>query len=379
MNIYHIVSSTEQASAGPSYSVPALLSGQMFHGSTGSICTLDMGLPAYYPEVPRRCFSRYGNSVGPIRRLGCSPELKRELLTMDFDVVHAHGLWQFPTIYAVSAARTLQRPSVIAPRGMLSDVALSYSPKKKAVFGKLFQNEALSAAKAFHATAESELDDIRAFGLKQPVCLIPNGVDIPVVSGSKIEKVSREILTLGRIHPKKGIDVLVRAWARIADRYPSWSLRIVGPDEGGHLFELQTLVKTLEVPRISFSEPLYGDEKVQAYASADVFVLPTLSENFAMTVAESLAAGTPVICTKGAPWSALNDENCGWWIDHGVDALVDKLEQVLAMPGEELEEMGERGRSWMQREFSWQSFGEKSLEFYSWLLGRGPVPDFVDI
>src|SRR5262249_18492865 len=156
---------------------------------------------------------------------------------------------------------------------------------------------------AFHATSEAELAETRALGLTQPVHVVPNGVaitDLCLVHERQPQ--ARTILSLSRIHPKKGLPLLLRAWAALADRRPQWRLGIAGPDELSHLAELKALAHDLGAPRVRFLEPLYGSEKQAALQNADVFVLPSHNENFGLVVAEALAAGTPVIATTGTPW-----------------------------------------------------------------------------
>src|SRR5262249_35817873 len=157
----------------------------------------------------------------------------------------------------------------------------------------------------------------------------------------------RIVLSLGRIHPKKGLARLVHAWSKVEVGHPGWRLKIVGPPEGGHDNELRALAIALGLTRVSVEGPIYGDAKTTAYENADVFVLSTLNENFGLTVAEALAAGTPVISTKGAPWSGLEGEGCGWWIDHGVEPLASAMAHAMALPREALETMGKKGREWM--------------------------------
>jgi len=121
--------------------------------------------------------------------------------------------------------------------------------------------------------------------------------------------------------------------------------------------------------------PLYDHAKWDAYRSANVFVLPTLNENFGLTVAEALAAGTPVISTKGAPWSRLESEDCGWWIDHGVEPLAVVLDRAMSMSRTSLKRMGDKGRAWMAREFSWDRAASDMLDVYRWLAkGAEPPP-----
>jgi glycosyltransferase involved in cell wall biosynthesis len=189
-------------------------------------------------------------------------------------------------------------------------------------------------------------------------------------------------LHLGRLHPKKGIDRLLHAWASVEPRHPDWSLQIVGPSESGHGEALAAQSAALSLRRVEFCDPLFGAGKDIAYRNADLFVLPTLDENFGMVVAESLANGTPVICTKGAPWAALDAERCGWWIEHGVAPMAAMLEAAMNLPRLELDEMGARGHRWMEKEFSWERVADDMETVYRWCLSGAPhgsIPSVVDI
>ncbi|NNE82716.1 MAG: glycosyltransferase, partial [Alphaproteobacteria bacterium] len=139
------------------------------------------------------------------------------------------------------------------------------------------------------------------------------------------------------------------------------------------------LANELKLQRVEFSGPLYGEDKWRAYQEADLYVLPSHSENFGMTVAEALAAGTPVITTRGAPWAELEPRGVGWWIDIGVDALVASLQEAMTSSPEELIVRGERGREWMIQKFSWQRVGTMMDQTYQWLLHRGEMPNWVHL
>jgi glycosyltransferase involved in cell wall biosynthesis len=154
-------------------------------------------------------------------------------------------------------------------------------------------------------------------------------------------------------------------------------LRIIGPSEVGHDEELRTLVATLGLHRVSIGGPVYGDAKLAAIRAADLFVLPSLNENFAITVAEALAVGTPVIATKGSPWEGLESEGCGWWIDHGVGPLAAALTKAMLVPRPTLRAMGEKGKAWVKRDFSWDRVARDMIDVYSWLLQRAQPPALV--
>ncbi|MGH6952498.1 MAG: glycosyltransferase, partial [Vitreimonas sp.] len=130
----------------------------------------------------------------------------------------------------------------------------------------------------------------------------------------------------------------------------------------------------LGVQRITIDGPLYGAEKMAAYGAASLFVLPSLNENFAMTVAEALSVGVPVISTKGAPWSGLEREGCGWWVECGPSGLAGALSHAISLPSESLAQMGARGRAWMERDFSWDHAARVVLDAYAWVKGAGPKP-----
>ena len=281
-----------------------------------------------------------------------------------------------PNVHAGAVAAGKGTPLVISPRGMLASAALAFSRFKKRAFWTLLQASVVRNAACIHATSEQEYVEIRDFGLVNPVAIIPNGIDLPDPSvppmlGSASERV---VLSLGRIHPKKGLDCLLHAWSKIEASHPGWRVRVVGPPEAGYDKDLRALAAALGLTRVSVEASIYGDAKTAAYQQADLFILSSLNENFGLTVAEALAAGTPVISTKGAPWSGLEHEGCGWWINHGVESLATALARAMALPRTALKAMGEKGREWMVRDFSWDRVAWDMLEVYRWLSGGTEPP-----
>jgi len=322
------------------------------------------------------------SSWGALRRLGRSTEMRDAVFGSEAHLFHTHGMWMMPNVYPARAASLLGRPLVLTPRGMLAPDALKFSRLQKSLFWQIVQKPSIKAVKCFHATAEQEYHEIRAFGLRQPVAVIPNGIDIPIEESSYSDVTSASscrpyILSLGRIHPKKGLDRLVTAWSRVERAFPAWELRIVGSSERGYREELVRLASQLAVKRIRFSEAIFGEEKNRLLRDAELFVLPTLNENFGMVVAESLVAGTPVISTKGAPWAGLQKHRCGWWIDQGVDAIVATLHVAMSLSVEDRFAMGARGRAWMENDFSWTGVSAKMAATYEWLIGGGDRPAWV--
>ena len=364
MRILHVVASIDSEAAGPSVSVPRLAEAQARLGADVEIATVGGSSDtASRTSVEHR---RYCHTLGwlptiPALRLSSQMRDMLSLSPPPFDVVHSHGLWLAPNIYPAAAAKN-GAVWVVSPRGMLGAAALRFSAAKKKAFWYLFQKQALSSASLVHATSEQELDEVRRSGVTVPAVIVPNGVDLPQPDPDRAP--GRIILSLGRVHPKKGLIRLVDAWSEIAPDHPQWSVLIAGPDEGGHANELRERAKAKGCLRLLVEGPLYGEDKLRAYREAGLFVLPTLNENFAMTVAEALAAETPVISTKGAPWSGLDEHKCGLWIDHGTSPLAAAIRDMLAQSDDARREMGCRGRDWMSRDFSWDRAARALLSAY---------------
>ncbi|RMG89670.1 MAG: glycosyltransferase [Chloroflexi bacterium] len=376
MTALHIVPAIDNEASGPSYSVRRLCEALIDAGVSTKLAVLDWGSAKEVPSY----VERFPLGLGP-RRLGRSPAMARWLVRQVecgvVDVLHNHGMWMIPNIYAGEARLKGEARLVVSPRGTVSQWAWNHHRGRKwLIWHFLGQGRVMRLADAFHVTGESECKDLRRLGFRQPVAIIPNGVDVPpfVKKPSGKEKI---LLYLGRVHKKKGIDFLLRAWSVMEPRYPQWRLVVAGPDDGGYLPQYKRLARELSLERVTFSGAVYGEQKLSLYRAAHLYVLPTRSENFAMTVAEALAAGTPAIVTKGAPWAGLEREGAGWWIESGVEPLVASLEKALGMAGERLAEMGFRGRKWMIREYSWEIIGKQMEAFYAWLCGRGPRPAYV--
>lgn len=381
MKSVHVISSLHAEGGGPSYTVPRLAEALTAHGWEAEIATLESPYVRTRGGVTVHTFERDTVPIDVLNRLGRSRAMASGLAGLSGEVLHTHGLWMMPNVYPAWVARRQKLPLVLAPHGMLGAGALQFSRQIKRVFWTIWQARAVAKVDCFHATAESELEDIRSFGLKAPVAIVPNGVDLPNRIKPEIGKnAAPYVLSLGRLHPKKGLKNLIYAFARVADAHPNWRLRLVGIDEGGHGEKLRrTILEAGLESRASVEGPAFGSEKEILMARASLFVLPSIHENFAITVAESLAVETPVISSIGAPWSGLVTNRCGWWVDHGVEALAVALDEAMALPPAERAAMGARGRAWMERDFAWEGIGARMAEVYDWLLGCGPQPAFVTL
>ncbi len=311
--------------------------------------------------------------------------LREQCAQQHVEVLHNHGMWQMNAVYPAWVTKNTATKLVYSPRGALSEWALKHGSPVKPLFFNFFQKPALLRADCFHATAISEYEEIRRLGFNSPVMILPNGIDLPKVLPTRQSGVERPrtVLFLSRLHKKKGVEILLYAWQKIQDKHQDFNLRICGSDESyhassGYRLALEQLSRDLRLKRVAFSGAVYSMDKQLVYAESDVLVLPTYSENFGMVVAEALASAVPVIVSKGAPWADVVKEGAGWWVDIGVGPLVGALDHALSLPRQDLAAMGQKGRAWMERDFSWSGIGERMSETYRWLCDKSlSVPEWV--
>jgi glycosyltransferase involved in cell wall biosynthesis len=309
---------------------------------------------------------------------GYRNRLSKIVENSQISIMHNHGLWLQCNHQSSNVAHCSGVPYIISPHGMLEPWAFANNAWKKKIVWFAWQLKALQCAKAFCATSDQEAESIRLLGFKQPVAVIPNGIDFPAYFEKHDQSKStiRYALFLSRVHKKKGLLNLVKAWSIVAPR--DWKLIIAGPDEAGYQQVVQDEINSLGLNSvIFFVGHVDGVERERLYREASLFVLPTFSENFGVVVAEALAVGTPVITTKGAPWEGLITHNCGWWVDIGVEPLVEAIREATSLSDAERISMGWRGRKYVMNEFGWDEVGRKTVSFYDWILRGGSPPEFV--
>jgi glycosyltransferase involved in cell wall biosynthesis len=305
----------------------------------------------------------------------------------EIDVVHQHGIWTGISRVTNKFRKENGSITVISPHGSLEPWCLNVSRFKKKMASTLYETKNLNSANCIHACSDQELISCRQYGLKNPIAIIPNGIPSSWLSKKgeslkfktkyNIASDKRVFLFISRIHPKKGLLLLLEA-IKQGFNSDDFLLVIAGVDEGGHENELKNIVLSDGLSHlVKFVGPLFGDDKVDAFAAADIFILPTLSENFGIVVIEALSAGVPVITTKGAPWKDLDTYDCGWWTDISVHALAAALLDALQRSPRELKTMGERGRALVLSKYTWRQSALMTIEMYNWLLGRGGKPEFV--
>lgn len=283
------------------------------------------------------------------------------------DIVHVNGIWQPQTWLFQKVAQRKGIKVVLSPHGMLEPYIMNRHPLKKKIALALYQHKAIRTANYIHATATSELAQIRKLGYNPPATIIPNGIELTDLLPKTEWQHVRNILFLSRVHPKKGIELLIEALAQLNDK----NIRVIvaGEGEAAYIESLKKLVVQKNVSQqVKFVGGVYGNRKWELYREADLFVLPTYSENFGIVVAEALATGLPVITTTNTPWKELETEKCGWWINLNVPDLAKALAEAIALQPEELKAMGLSGRKLVEDKYDIRAVSEKMVAFYKEVL-----------
>ena len=376
MKIIHVIQGISNDSGGPSRSVQGLVAGLNAAGVEAWLMTLNHGDEPWVDGVTR--FENGGVFEEVVQRI-------------EPDIIHLHGIWSMALHRCAVTCRRLGIKYVIAPRGMLEPWSLQQKWLKKRIARWLYQDRDIKSAAALHATAESEAEQFRKLGFKNPIIVSPNGVNVPVKfeprntsayaeATADRRNTRKRVLFVSRMHPKKGVLELVEAWSKLSSAssvVKDWCCELVytvnGDFEREYEAKVKAKVKELRLEnQFIFTGALNDDEKWEAYDRADLFVLPTYSENFGIVVAEALWAGVPVITTKGTPWKELEDRKCGKWIDlpeggsnpSDWPTLVSALEGMMSMSDDERREMGERGRRLVEEKYTWDAVVKKALTGY---------------
>jgi glycosyltransferase involved in cell wall biosynthesis len=318
-----------------------------------------------------------------LRAWGYSNQLVPAMLGADLDVLSVHGLWKYCSVASRRWHQRTDRPYVVHPEGMLEPWALRNTRWKKRIAALLYENQHLRGAACLRALSEAEALSFRAQGLSNPICLIPNGVDLPDLSESNAGSGShnrKTLLYLGRLHWKKNVANLIHAWNHTfnsqACKSDTWMLAIAGWDQSGYETELKRIAA---VPSIVFLGPQFGSDKSKCYRTCDAFILPSLSEGLPMTVLEAWAYAKPVLMTPECNLPEGFPADAALRIGPSPQEIADGLRRIIEMSDNDRRAMGARGRDLVATKFSWPRVGEQMRSVYEWVLGGGAVPENVGL
>jgi glycosyltransferase involved in cell wall biosynthesis len=376
MRVLHVISGISPVAGGTATALVALARAQKRAG-------LDVGVFSTYLDAPddtRIALEADGiavTEIGPAKRPlhrhpDIVPRLRQTLPT--YDIVHIHALWEEVQHQAARVARELGKPYVITPHGMLDPWSLRQSKWKKRLYLMLRMRSNLNRASAIHYTSEIERDLAAPLGLKSPTIVEPNGVDLAEFDDLPPRGTFRAkypmlgerpiVLFLSRIHPKKGLDLLVTAFRRAAP--PDAFLVVVGPDSDGYGGVIRAMAKVAGVAeRVIFTGMLRGRDRVEAFVDADLFVLPSHQENCGIAVVEALASGCPVIISDQVNiHREISASGVGAVVPTDIDALADELGRWMS--DENLRRAaGARGPAFVRARYDWNVIARHWAEHYA--------------
>jgi glycosyltransferase involved in cell wall biosynthesis len=371
-----VMAHLSRASGGLARSVPGLAKALEGHGVQANIIGVRDPLApdeaADWGSGVHACSSR-----GP-RVIGWSPELARTLAHLDPDVADTQHLWMFPSLAVVRWSKGRRKPFVVTPRGMLDPWAVRRSAWKKRIVRLWFEDAHLKNATCIRALNEAEARAIRAFGLTNPIAIVPNGVDLPALGPDRVPIDPPTLLFLGRIDPKKGVHELVRAWARLGPARGDWRLRLVGWGPAAYVDATRRLIDELSLAgSIELAGPLFGAAKDEAFRTAEAFILPSRGEGLPMAVLEAWSYALPVLMTPAC--NLPEGFTAGAALEIGTDpaAIARGIRGLIALPEAERRAMGARGRRLVEERFTWPRVAAAMAEVYRWVAGGGPRPACV--
>lgn len=366
MRVLHFIPSIDRTSGG----VGAYM--QLLAKELGKLCELTIATAASEHPLPIEN-ARVVPLPAHLLQYSALKKAWRNLLDgIRPDVVHVNCCWMPQSAWTQKWSQQVGYRVVLSPHGMLEPwiMARHYWTKKVPAL-LLYQKKAVVKADYIHATAESEKQNLLKLGYNDRIAVIANGIDIEEITMKTCWKRKKTIFFLSRIHVKKGIEFLLEAVAALKDQLYGYTVRIAGEGEDNYIRQLQERAQQLDIAEmIDFCGGVYGDKKWELFREADLFVLPTYSENFGIVVAEALACGTPVLTTKGTPWAELESEHCGWWIDLDKNSMVKALLSFLECTENELKSMGQKGRKLVEVKYSTEKIAMDMMNLYRQVINE---------
>jgi glycosyltransferase involved in cell wall biosynthesis len=402
----HLTGSVSRKAGGLFDAVSRLVQTQNLQGLDVKVFGLwdesaDTDLKAWSP-VPVEAFKPSWPKL-----IGHSARFREALHAFAPDISHTHGLWLYPSIAMRNYGRAKKRPYLISPHGMLDPWALKNSRWKKVIAWRLFEHGHLRAARCLRALCLSEARSIRQLQLKNDIVVIPNGIDLPAGPAPSappwrqvVEPGRKVLLFLSRIHPKKGLVNLLKAWAKNRKlengnhASEDWILAIAGWDQGGHESELKQLATELGLawsdirepqngqPRpaqfsLLFLGPQFNAAKAACYHHCDAFVLPSFSEGLPMVVLEAWAYSKPVIMTPECNLPEGFQAGAAIRVETSAASIFSGLNELWGMSAADRSAMGLRAQGLVVERFTWSRVADQLQSVHQWILGGGPKPHCI--
>ena len=391
MKILHIIENIDNSYGGPAKSVPLLIKYLKKMDVDSKIVSVELENNEKNDICNENNIEVISSKSNGFKFLKYSKNMKNNILkNIDDDtIIHTQSLWNYPPYLAFKISKNYNLPLIMSIRGNLYDWNLSKSKWKKDLALRLFQMKMFKEASCLHATEINELKAIRKLGIKTPVALISNAIEIEefknlsnkeeAKKNLKLDRSKRYILFMSRIDSKKGLEYLINSFIKLEQNLPEWEILIAGPVYDKSYFEKinQKIKKSKIEQKVHYFGMVSGKKRLDLFASSELFILPAHTENFGMAIGEAMACKLPVITTQGTPWEVLNTKNAGWWVKLEDKNITNALKEAMSKTKIELKEMGEKGFQIIQEDFTWDRVALQMRKVYEWLLKKRQKPEFV--
>lgn len=327
-----------------------------------------------------KCLDTYGD-----RKFGFVKDLFKPISeeVNKFDILHQHGIWMPVSLLSKKLKKQTTIKKIIQPHGFLMPYSRNLSKLKKDLIFSIYERSNIESSDMLVACAKEEALVLRNLFPNKNIAVIPNGISDDFFNAkNETENFKRKkrMLFLSQIIPVKGLERIIKSFKEIGvNNFSDWEFIIAGYEDAQYKRILEKMITDFGLKDVvKFIGPKFGLDKIKMFDNSDVFVLPSHSENFGLVIAEALSRGVPVLTTKGTPWSELESNNCGFWVDNTDLGIKKGVLQILQSSEEELKEMGLRGKKLINEKYLWSKCSQKTSEMYQWILNGGLKPSFIN-
>ena len=375
MKVIHIIENLDNSYGGPAKSVPLLVKYLNKLNITNKIFTVQVYTNESNSVLDKNSIDVSKVPIKGIRKIKYSPYLKDKIIeeiTND-TIIHIHTVWTYPTYIGYKIAKEYNLPLIVSVRGTMYEWALNQSKYIKKFAMWLFQKKMLKYADIIHVTEGGEIEALKNIGIDNNFTLIPNGIELDdkidglsqnILSKIYYNKNKRYVMFLGRIVHNKGLHYLISSYKQLKNKYKDVEVLIIGGVEDKLYFN-----KLEKIEGIHFLGMLDGIEKHTVFSISSLFILPSKSENFGMSIAEAMSYKIPIITTQGTPWQEIEKHNAGWWVKLSENNIVKALSEALECTDEELQTRGNCCFD-IIKNYTWDKQALKMKQTYKNLLNK---------